>query len=97
MAKSWEMITNPNLDAKSREQWTQKHTNTALALNQILRDRQNRNWEERLRELEEAGKIPRGTLPPSKTVVRNKPRPRKAAETREPRPGTQEKEEKSES
>lgn len=84
------MITIPNLDAKSREQWTQKHTNTALALNQILGDRQNRNWEERLKEIEEAGRTPRETLPPSKTVVRNKPKPRKAAEMREPRPGTQE-------
>ena len=97
LAKSWEMIQNPNLDVKTREGCIQNHTNTALALNQILKDRQNRDWEERLRELEEAGKIPRGILPPSKTAARKRPRPSEPAKTNEPRPGPQESENRSQS
>ncbi len=51
---SWGMMSNPKLDAKAREKWTQIHTNTAQILNQVLRDRQNRDWEKRLQEMEEA-------------------------------------------
>ncbi len=57
LAMSWGMMANLKLDAKAREKWTQIHTNTAQILNQVLRDRQNRDWEKRLRELEEAGRL----------------------------------------
>ena len=51
---SWGMMTNLKLDVKAREKWTQIHTNTAQILNQVLKDRQNRDWEKRLKEMEEA-------------------------------------------
>ncbi len=57
LAMSWGMMSNPKLDAKAQEKWTQIHTNTAQILNQVLRDRQNRDWEKRLREMEEAGRL----------------------------------------
>ncbi len=60
LAMSWGMMSNPKLDAKAREKWTQIHTNTAQILNQVLRDRQNRDWEKRLREVEEARGVPAG-------------------------------------
>ena len=45
-------MLNEKLDAKTRESWTQKHTNTAQVLNIVLRDSQLKDWERRLRELE---------------------------------------------
>ena len=53
------MMTNLKLDPKTREKWTQLHTNTAQVLNQILRDKQFSEWEKRLKDLEDSGHIPR--------------------------------------
>lgn len=53
------MMTNLKLDPKTREKWTQLHTNTAQVLNQVLRDKQFSEWEKRLRDLEASGHIPR--------------------------------------
>jgi hypothetical protein len=61
LTMSREMMTNLKLDPKTRERWTQLHTNTAQVLNQILRDKQFRDWEKRLKELEAAGHLPRKT------------------------------------
>ncbi len=61
LAMSREMMMNQKLDPKTRERWTQLHTNTAQVLNQVLRDKQYKEWEKRLKELEAAGHIPRKT------------------------------------
>ncbi len=66
--KSREMMLNEKLDVKTREAWTQKHTNTAQVLNQVLQDRQLKNWERRLRELEARRLIPRATTPRLETL-----------------------------
>ena len=63
LARSREMMTNPKLDAKAQERWTQIHTNTAQALNLVVRDRQNRDWEKRLKEIEEHRKVASGGGP----------------------------------
>src|SRR5437667_10292376 len=60
LAMSLEMM-NQKLDPKTREKWTQLHTNTAQVLNTVLRDKQYQEWERRLKELEAAGRIPRKT------------------------------------
>jgi hypothetical protein len=52
------MMTNVKLDPKTREKWTQLHTNTAQVLNQVLRDKQFSEWEKRLKDLEASGHIP---------------------------------------
>ena len=57
LARERTMMLNEKLDVKTRERWTQMHTNTAQVLNQILRDRQFKEWEKRLRELEARGRI----------------------------------------
>lgn len=59
LAMSREMMTNQKLDPKTREGWAQLHTNTAQVLNRVLRDKQHKDWEKRLRELEASGHIPR--------------------------------------
>jgi len=56
---SREMMMNLKLDPKTRERWTQLHTNTAQVLNTVLRDKQYEDWEKRLKELEAAGHLPR--------------------------------------
>lgn len=55
------MMTSLKLDPKSRERWTQLHTNTSQVLNQVLKDKQYREWEKRLKDLEISGHIPRKT------------------------------------
>src|SRR5256712_10277243 len=58
LAMSHEMMMNQKLEPKTREKWTQLHTNTAQVLNTVLRDKQYQEWERRLKELEAAGRIP---------------------------------------
>src|SRR2546428_424962 len=65
LAMSREMMMNQKLDPKTREKWTQLHTNTAQVLNTVLRDKQYQEWERRLKELETAGRIPRKTAGPA--------------------------------
>ncbi len=55
-------MLNEKLDVNTREKWTQKHTNTAQVLNQVLRDRQFKDWEKRMKELEARGRIVRRTI-----------------------------------
>jgi len=74
LAMSREMMTNQKLDPKTRERWTQLHTNTAQVLNQILRDKQYKEWEKRLKELEAAGHIPRSKLSSSDLSSNDNPR-----------------------
>lgn len=61
LAMSQGIMTNMKQDPKTREKWTQLHTNTAQVLNQILRDKQFSEWEKRLKDLEASGHIPRKT------------------------------------
>jgi hypothetical protein len=46
------VILDERMDLKTRERWTQLYNNTSQVLNQILKDRQMRDWENRLREIE---------------------------------------------
>ncbi len=52
------VILDENLDLKTRERWTQLYNNTSQILNQLLKDRQMRDWEKRLREIETYRGIP---------------------------------------
>ena len=52
---SQEKMNNPELTLADRHHWTQVHTYTAQVLNTILRDLQLKDWEKRLKELEQRG------------------------------------------
>jgi len=65
LVTSREMMMNLKFDPKSRERWTQLHTNTAQVLNTVLRDKQYEDWEKRLKELEATGHLPRKTAWPT--------------------------------
>jgi len=53
LARCRRVILDERMDLKTRERWTQLYNNTSQILNQILKDRQMRDWEKRLREIEE--------------------------------------------
>jgi hypothetical protein len=50
------------LKMTSRERWYQKYTNAVLALNQLLKDMQYKDYEERLRVIESSRKLRRTVL-----------------------------------
>jgi len=59
---SQEKMNNPELSLAERHHWTQAHTYTAQVLNTILRDLQLKDWEKRLKELEQP-RLTNKTLP----------------------------------
>ena len=69
LAKSRGMILNDKMDVRTRERWTELHTRTAQVLNQILRDRQFKEWEKRLNEMETADNPTRKSVQPARSVV----------------------------
>lgn len=54
---AYQQAMNEKLDEKARDRWAQRHTNATLALNQVLRDRVYRDYERRLKLLEENWKL----------------------------------------
>jgi hypothetical protein len=59
LAESRRIMLDSNKDLKTRERWTHLHNSTSQILNTVLRDLQMKEWERRLRVIEEHGKIPR--------------------------------------
>ena len=59
---SQEKMKNEELSLAEQEHWTRVHTYTAQVLNTILRDQQFREWERRLKDLEQQGLVTSGTL-----------------------------------
>jgi hypothetical protein len=53
LAESRKIMLDQNKDLKTRERWTQLHNGTSQILNTVLRDLQMRDWEMRLKEIEE--------------------------------------------
>jgi len=53
LRSSQEKMNNPELILAERHHWTQVHTYTAQVLNTILRDLQLKDWENRLKEIEQ--------------------------------------------
>jgi hypothetical protein len=50
---AYKNATNPEMPMRMRETWHARYTNTVLALNQLLKDAQYREYEKRLRAIEE--------------------------------------------
>ncbi len=53
LSESRKIMLDSNKDLKTRERWTQLHNSTSQILNTVLRDMQMRDWEKRLKEIEE--------------------------------------------
>ncbi len=58
-ALAYKNSTDERLRMKTREDWFQKYTNAVLALNQLLKDSQHKDYERRLRIIEESSRTPR--------------------------------------
>jgi hypothetical protein len=54
LAESRKIMLDASKDLKTRDRWTQLHMSTSQTLNTVLRDRQMRDWEKRLRLIEES-------------------------------------------
>jgi len=52
LARCRKVLSDEKLDLKTHERWTQLYNNTSTVLNQILKDRQMRDLENRMREIE---------------------------------------------
>ena len=61
---SQEKMNNLELTLAERHHWTQVHTYTAQVLNTILRDLQLKDWEKRLKFIEEQRGLTNKTLLP---------------------------------
>src|SRR2546427_3309465 len=59
LSESRKIMLDSNKDLKTRERWTQLHNSTSQILNTVLRDLQMKEWERRLRVIEEHAKRPR--------------------------------------
>lgn len=53
MAESRKIMLDQNKDLRTRERWTQLHMSTSQTLTTVLRDIQMRDWEKRLKIIEE--------------------------------------------
>jgi hypothetical protein len=53
LEESRRIMLDREKDVKTRERWTQIHNNTSQILNNVLRDLQMKDWEKRLKIIEE--------------------------------------------
>lgn len=49
---AYEIFLDSKIDLKTRQGWFREHTNAVLALNQILKDRREMDWDEEYQENE---------------------------------------------
>jgi hypothetical protein len=61
-AMAYRNAMDEGLRMKTRESWYQKYTNAVLALNQLLKDLQYKEYEKRLRVVEESRRLRRTVL-----------------------------------
>ncbi len=79
-------VMDEALKMRTREGWYQKYTNAVLALNQLLKDSQYKDYEKRLKVLEESGKtLRRMVWPRALTKKRVRPSSRKPENNQYPR------------
>ena len=53
LARCRKVLSDEKLDLRTHEQWTQLYNNTSTVLNQVLKDRQMKDWKRRMRVIEE--------------------------------------------
>jgi hypothetical protein len=61
-AMAYRNAMDEGLRMKTRESWYQKYTNAVLALNQLLKDLQYKEYEKRLKVIEESRRLRRTVL-----------------------------------
>jgi len=61
-ALAYRNAMDESLRMRTRESWYQKYTNAVLALNQLLKDLQYKEYEKRLKVIEDSRKLRRTVL-----------------------------------
>jgi hypothetical protein len=61
-ALAYKNAMDETLRMRTRESWYQKYTNAVLALNQLLKDLQYKEYEKRLRVIEDSRRLRRTVL-----------------------------------
>jgi len=79
---AYRMMRDERVDLRSRQSWLKSYTDAARALSQVLKEREEKDWEKRLRVIEEYRKRNSGTTGLSGTPSENKvdPQPRERSQ-----------------
>lgn len=63
------MMRSSKIDLKTRQTWFKKHTEASVALNQLLKDREMRDWEKRLEQIEQYRKNARAQAESESSII----------------------------
>ena len=79
---AYRMMRDERVDLKTRQGWLKSYTDAARTLSQVLKEREEKDWEKRLRVIEEYRKRASGTTGLSGTSSENKvdPKPREGSQ-----------------
>ena len=79
---AYRMMRDEKIDLRSRQSWLKSYTDAARTLSQVLKEREEKDWEKRLRVIEEYRKRNSGTTGLSGTPSENKvdPQPREGSQ-----------------
>ena len=79
---AYRMMRDERIDLRSRQSWLKSYTDAARTLSQVLKEREEKDWEKRLRVIEEYRKRNSGTTGLSGTSSENQadPQPRERSQ-----------------
>src|SRR6266487_6810530 len=79
---AYRMMRDERVDLRSRQSWLKSYTDAARALSQVLKEREEKDWEKRLRVIEEYRKRATAATGLSGTPSENKadPQPREGSQ-----------------
>ena len=81
---AYRMMRDERIDLRSRQSWLKSYTDAARTLSQVLKEREEKDWEKRLRVIEEYRKRATAATGLSGTTSENKadPQPREGSKPR---------------
>ena len=79
---AYRMMRDERMDLRSRQGWLKSYTDAARTLSQVLKEREEKDWEKRLRVIEEYRKRASAPIGLSGTTSENKadPQPRERSQ-----------------
>ena len=79
---AYRMMRDEKIDLRSRQSWLKSYTDAARTLSQVLKEREEKDWEKRLRVIEEYRKRASAATGLSGTTSENKadPQPREGSQ-----------------
>ena len=79
---AYRMMRDEKIDLRSRQGWLKSYTDAARTLSQVLKEREERDWEKRLRLIEDYRKRATAAIGLSGTTSENnaEPQPREGSQ-----------------